>query len=222
MWLAPRRWPFAALSEPAFPGGSPVWGGLAALLTLSCVMAVWKGLQPADLAVACLWDLAFFLLLLWRTGLRRSQVPPSPAMRQRPRHEDEIYHIRGASLKQRYPLTEDEILRLLHAARSGNAVTHNSIHVRLRQALGPDPLNRDVDTEMCALDDWYVQWCQSNTSPTRATAQHCAALLQRPRPPTQAGSLHVTFDPQQNAQDAAATSGLQAEGLERNEGRQHH
>lgn len=94
-------------------------------------------------------------------------------------HVREAYHIRDAQQGACYPLSESEILRLLHTARYADPPTQNSIQVRLHQAMLPDPQERDVDQELCTLDEKYLAWAKSGQRPTPALAQELFALLSR-------------------------------------------
>ena len=94
-------------------------------------------------------------------------------------HVREVYHIRAAQPDMCYPLSEGEILRLLHTARYGDPFTQNSIQARLNQAMLPDPEERDVDQERCALDEKYRAWARSGQRPTPAFAQELLALMLR-------------------------------------------
>ena len=94
-------------------------------------------------------------------------------------HVREAYHIRDAQPGECYPLSEGEILRLLHTARFGDPLTQNSIQVRLNQAVLPDPVERDVDQERCTLAEKYLAWASSGQRPTPAFAQELLALMLR-------------------------------------------
>ena len=91
----------------------------------------------------------------------------------------ERYHLTDAQPRAAYPLSEGDILRLLHIARSGNYVTHNSIQLRLEQAMLPDEQESDPDFCRCTLDDLYSNWCRSGTYPTPALARCLYSLTQR-------------------------------------------
>lgn len=96
-------------------------------------------------------------------------------------HTQEIYHVQNALPGETYPLTEAEILRLLHTAQYADCFTRASIQVRLHQAMLPDPDERDIDQERRDLDHKYLEWSQSGKRPTPVLAQDCSRLLQRER-----------------------------------------
>lgn len=102
-------------------------------------------------------------------------------------HEQEVYHLQEAQPGMHYPLSPEEILRLLHTARYGDWATRNSIQIRFHQAMVPDPDEGQVDAmeyvdeERCALDSKYYNWCRSCSRPTPALALEFHALLSRKR-----------------------------------------
>jgi len=65
MFLIPRRWPFKFM-EPVFPAYSRIWMAMAVLLSLAAGAGIWKLVHPADLAIACAWDLLSAILLIFR------------------------------------------------------------------------------------------------------------------------------------------------------------
>lgn len=131
---------------------------------------------------AWLWSEAYFgvrWIAAWKASHR--EIPE-----EFPRiHVREVYHIRDAQPDRCYPLSEADILRLLHTARYGDPFTQNSIQARLNQAMLPDPEDHDVDLERCALDERYLAWARSGQRPTLAFAQELLALMLR-RTPQQA------------------------------------
>jgi hypothetical protein len=109
-----------------------------------------------------------FLDFLWKS--KRSQEEDQL---KRP---GEILHLEGEPGRY-YPLTEQEILRLLHKARYADARIRHSVQVRLNQAMVPS--TDELDLERVQLNAVYTTWVTSGVRPTPALAQKVLSLLMR-------------------------------------------